>query len=197
MSAPPPVPIPPPPPVSQGFPKGCWIALIVALVLGVLAIPVIGILAGILLPAVSGIRKKAEEAKAGARAYELVSAAQLYFTEYRRFPAEGTEGDATLAAEGRIAAALGGDLSEVKPDGLNPRGIVFMVPDGSPAPVPVVSEVRDPWGHLYRIRLDTNYDNQVIDPETGAAIPNSVLVWSPGPDGIEETWEDNLKTWGE
>lgn len=56
---------------------------------------------------------------------------------------------------------------------------------------------RDPWGHPYIVTVDLDYDNRVLDPFNQAGInatmanarfiPQSVIVWSFGPDGKADT----------
>ncbi len=53
----------------------------------------------------------------------------------------------------------------------------------------------DPWGHPYRVLMDTNEDGLLKDPETGIQVKLKVLVWSAGKDGDFNTWQDNLKSW--
>ena len=61
--------------------------------------------------------------------------------------------------------------------------------------------VVDAWGNLYHIRMDTNGDGLIANPcpdevaEGRALLKQLVIVWSPGKDGKEETWEDNPKSW--
>jgi hypothetical protein len=56
-------------------------------------------------------------------------------------------------------------------------------------------------GKPYRIRLDTNSDQEVANPnpdEVAAGrptLPKRVIVWGAGKDGKWETWDDNPKSW--
>ena len=56
-------------------------------------------------------------------------------------------------------------------------------------------------GKPFRIRLDTNDDKQVANPnpdEVAAGrptLPKRVIVWGAGKDGKWETWDDNPKSW--
>lgn len=57
-------------------------------------------------------------------------------------------------------------------------------------------ELWDPWGNYFRVRYDSNFDNQIENPESpGSILPESIVVWSAGKDGDFETWKDNVKTW--
>jgi hypothetical protein len=59
----------------------------------------------------------------------------------------------------------------------------------------------DAWGTPYRIRLDTNNDKSVLNPnadqlaEGRTAIPTYVIVWSAGRDRDWDTWDDNPMSW--
>jgi hypothetical protein len=61
--------------------------------------------------------------------------------------------------------------------------------------------VVDYKGKPYRIRLDTNHDETLNNPnpEQAAAgrptLKARVLVWSAGKDGDWNTWDDNLMSW--
>ncbi len=61
--------------------------------------------------------------------------------------------------------------------------------------------VVDYKGKPYRIRLDTNQDETLINPNPDQAaagrptLKTRVLVWSAGKDGDWNTWDDNLMSW--
>lgn len=199
MNTPPPIPQEPTPPQApqkkDGFPKGCIIALIVAGVLALIAIPVIGFLASLALPAVNQGLGKAKEARVRSTMAQLSAAIANYQIEYRRFPVESSGEDVTLESRGRIMAALSGDPSEAGSEGMNPRQVTFYVPLSARSHSEDAHAQWDPWGYLYQIRIDSDFDNQVIDPSSGSPVTRSVIIWSAGPDGNEDTWEDNLKSW--
>ena len=62
-------------------------------------------------------------------------------------------------------------------------------------------EIVDGWGNYYKVKLDTDYNKELENPDTNGVedgltkLAKRVLVWSPGKDGKEETWEDNVKSW--
>ena len=61
--------------------------------------------------------------------------------------------------------------------------------------------VVDGWGNFFRVRLDMDGDGSIENPcldealEGRAKLKARVIVWSPGKDGNDETWEDNPKSW--
>ncbi len=54
------------------------------------------------------------------------------------------------------------------------------------------SGLRDPWGELLSIRLDTDLDGQVSTPY--GDVDQYVAIWSKGPDRDEDTGDD-IKSW--
>jgi len=196
-------------PPLQG--KGLAIAGIVTGGIGVFTgIFVIGIFASILFPAFSGAMQRAERAHAESTAYHVKNAISAYFTEYRHYPVREAAGDVTLDTDEELMDVLLGSDSQAGADGLNPRRIVLYTdrqakPDGHGGFRGGVTLdaagggiLLDPWGRPYRVRLDTDYDNRVENPDPDdpeRILPESILVWSAGPDGDFDTWEDNVKTW--
>jgi hypothetical protein len=58
-------------------------------------------------------------------------------------------------------------------------------------------QLLDPWGRPYLIRFDGDGDGYVADPATpGGRLARKIIVWSAGKDGDENTWEDNVTSWG-
>jgi len=62
-------------------------------------------------------------------------------------------------------------------------------------------EIVDAWGNYYKVKLDSDYNKELENPNTDQVaegrtkIMKKVLVWSPGKDGKEETWNDNVMSW--
>lgn len=174
-------------------------------------ISIIVVLAGLMFPAVSGALKKAEKTHAENTCYNLKNAITTYFTEYRKYPVQNTEdGDVVLRSDSTLMDVLLGADSEAT--GLNPRRISFysgkqakpmgggkyrkgvrLQPDGG-------GELWDPFGEFYFVALDSDYNNRVETPGWDTTtdsdfLPESVLVWSGGEDGDENTAKDNIKIW--
>ncbi len=162
--------------------------------LGVIAI--IATLAGLLLPVVAGVKKKAKIAQAGAEARSLAAAITAYQSLYGIFPCSDadakTGADKTYTTNSDIIIILldldaGVNAGHVR----NPQTHVFLnAKMGGSNVQPGIGpdyNFRDPWGNPYVITLDLNYDNRCTDAfysqPPGTDIPAPVLVWSLGPNG--------------
>ncbi len=56
----------------------------------------------------------------------------------------------------------------------------------------------DAWGTEFFLMWDANGDGVITHPDpaaNGASLPHPVLVFSAGPDGDADTWEDNVISW--
>lgn len=178
-------------------------------------IAIIGILAGLMFPAATGILKKAERTHAENTAYNLKNAISAYFTEYRKYPVEGGSASETevIQTDLDLMDILLGADSQKQSGGLNPRGIAFFT-DKAAKPMgggkfrkgitledDGGGELWDPWGEYYYVRMDLDYNNRTERPSWddtasgGQYLPESILIWSSGPDADESTSKDNIKTW--
>lgn len=169
------------------------IGCVILVVVGLVFVAIVGMLAAIAFPAFEKTKEKAKVAITSNHIRYLKSGLETYFTEYRRWPVEPEDGEDTdVRTEGKVMAVLSGKNSEAGPGGLNPRKVVFVASPEGASGDPVTL---DPWGRPYFVRMDTNSDNMVEDPSRPGTLNLSVLVWSAGPDGDAETWEDNVTSW--
>lgn len=150
-------------------------------------IAVIGILAGLIMTAVSASIKRGRETKASAEARNIATAWEAYLREYSVWPSGlgGTEGSAYELVNVATNLLAGAD----DPSGANPRRICFFEPSQR--------ELRDPWQHSYRYMLDLNYDGKITTP-WGEVIGRNVIVWSAGvnaDDSTEATRQDDRCSW--
>jgi prepilin-type N-terminal cleavage/methylation domain-containing protein len=56
----------------------------------------------------------------------------------------------------------------------------------------------DPFGSAYHVIVDEDHDGRVPDPDPKSKrkwLWQGVIVYSAGPDGNLETWEDNVRSW--
>lgn len=164
---------------------------------GVLLILIIAIVA-------RNVIRNVEKVHAESTAYVLKTAIANYYTEYRKYPVPDgiPESKGFLSDHGVMDVLLGKDTprkivfitglkAKSMGGGKYRKGFVFTLGGGG--------ELWDPWGNYYHIRLDLNLDGKVKNPlwdkSSGSAVlPESILIWSAGKDGIEGT-KDDINTW--
>ena len=167
-------------------------------------IAIIGILAGILIPVVSGAFKVAEENTARQQMNDLVGAVRSYFGEYQSMPVAYAKGDKAYKDNNGLVIKpllnIGTAAGQGKNFGVNYKGIVFIEFDTKTREAfDKSSTLLDPWGNAYEIGLDTDYDDKISAGTMSANQKDDirgtkVVVQSAGPDGEWGT-NDDLKTW--
>ncbi|MDB6134725.1 MAG: hypothetical protein JWM59_2968 [Verrucomicrobiales bacterium] len=96
--------------------------------------------------------------------------------------------------EGMKAAKARTGIRQAEAKGSNKWVSGLVVDDSAP-------EAVDGWGGYYRIRMDSNRDGEVANPNPDEAAAGRLrlstwaIVWSAGKDGKWETWGDNVKSW--
>lgn len=140
-------------------------------------IAIIGILAGMLLPAVTGMKRKAKIKVAQKEAQELAAAIAQYESTYSRFPTVAKTGglDVTFGLTGgneEVIAILRDTEIPAKNVNvghvLNPQRQNFLsaVKPARDTTSPGISAdgvYRDPWGNPYVISMDLNFDGNCED----------------------------------
>ena len=158
-------------------------------------IAIIAVLAGLLFPAVQSILDRAKKVQAKNDLIQIVTAVNAFYTEYGQYPLVGTVStpDSTYGTSGNKSDALFNEL-RAKAISLNTRQIQFISPpedatQTSPkGKIGSDNQFHDPWGNVYVIRIDADYDGQVSNPynaNTGAGpdkIRQGVIGWSVGKD---------------
>ncbi|QIF03174.1 hypothetical protein [Roseimicrobium sp. ORNL1] len=170
---------------------------IIALVLGVLG-------GAVLLSDFLSERNARGLRPARAQMQGLVLAVKAYQTEYSRLPAldspppteDNTQGYDTTSEKGRgiIKILTGEDESK------NPRNVPFFEPPArkkSGAGYTPENGLVDTWGTKgYVMILDYNSDGEISIPgHPGGRISSTVIIYSAGPDGDYNTWDDNITSW--
>lgn len=120
-------------------------------------IAIIGILVGIMLPAISGMKIKAQIKQAEAEAQALASGCRAYHTEYGEWPVDPANGGTWSSNNNTVVNALLASAAK------NPRKINFI--ESEPGKI-----WRDPFKSNYPYRVNINVN------------ANYVRVWSCGPD---------------
>lgn len=169
-------------------------------------ITIIGILATMAFPGAKGVLDKARAASAQNQALQVKQAIASYYTEYRRYPIQNAGGgESQVRTDSVLMDALLGADGNI----LNPRGISFFAGKkarGRKGGLIMNSNgggsLVDPWSLEFYVIIDTDYNDRVTAPFSKVGddgnndIPDSVIVWSTGPDGPEaDTIEDNITTW--
>jgi prepilin-type N-terminal cleavage/methylation domain-containing protein len=167
---------------------------------------IITILAGLLFPVVSVMKKKAREGKARIEAKQIESSVRQYYTEYGKWPhGNGEVNDYSYGAGGGYLENrhLMNVLRSINAAGnenftTNVRKIVFLdIPEKS---LDSSGNYLDPWGNQYEIVIDTGYNN-VATPHANqsyAAVTNKqILVFSKGANKIINTGSpsDDIRSW--
>ena len=169
-------------------------------------IAIIGILAAILMPAVSGAFRVAEENTARQQMNDLTGAVRAYFAEYQSMPvATSGKGDKSYREDNGtvVKPLLNIDTAAGKGKnfGINYKGKIFIEFDTKTREAfeKANSTLLDPWGNAYEIGLDLDYDDAIAAStmkanQSGVIRGAKVVVQSAGPDGEWGT-NDDLKTW--
>lgn len=165
-------------------------------------IAIIGILAAIILPALTGAMARADLGKARTEMSDISAAIRSYYGEYNRWPCPNNgQPDVTFHAaagdksrvdsQARVIDILRGvDTTN------NPKKIVFLsvakdsLEETDKDGVVYTSAdgfYLDPWGNPYVISMDTDFDNRCQIASIGVNSPSEILnarqvaVWSWGP----------------
>jgi type II secretory pathway pseudopilin PulG len=181
------------------------ISNIIHLLLTVIALAVI---IALIIPAISEIPgHRNPNSRAENTAFNLKNAISAFFVEYREYPLRSSGLDITADTRRELMDILLAAKNK-QSESRNPRAIAFYT-DKAAKPMENGrfqkgirlesdggGELWDTWGNHYRVRMDTDFDNQTESPESpGTLLPESILIWSAGKDGKFETWKDNVKTW--
>jgi len=156
-------------------------------------IAIIALLAGLLLPAISIVRRNAQITKARSMAQGLATAIQQYESEYGLLPCTAS-GDTVFGAGTNdsaydqmvaILAQVDGPGSASKDKG-NTRHIPFL---SVTKDYPTKGYV-DPWGHRFKVGMDTDYDNEVKSLAS-STLNGKVFVYSLGPDETDDSGNEH------
>ena len=156
-------------------------------------IVIIAVLMGISFPVFQSIQNQAKKTQAKNDVTQIVTAVNAFYTEYGKYPLPSTaSGDTKLPGD-----ALQQDLMDaLRNNGgtLNPRAIVFLSPPDAKNPSQPRSGIAnrgfyDPWGNLYFIAVDGDYDNIIAAAKHGYTdlneVRSGVIAWSYGLDGSQ------------
>ena len=151
-----------------------------------IVITIIAVLAGMAFPVTGAVMNSARKIQAKNDMANLVNAIKAYQLEYHQYPDMSTGSGDQVATNEAGSSALMNELL-----GDNPRRINFFEPKyvetarGGYFPSSAPSgtgALYDPWGNVYYVAVDRDYDNTLTDPDGGGTINRGVIVYSSGPD---------------
>lgn len=177
-------------------------------------ITIIGILASMAFPVITGVMEKARKVRVLATIKDLQVGIKGYQTEYNRYPAPaGADATIITGDSGKtfLAILLGSDSQT----SYNGRGIKFIeLPlakngRGGLVGTDVDSyQLVDEWGYPYTVVMDTDGDDRVMNPDTSnddpkisagssPQLPIGIIIYSRGPDGKdkEKPTKDDITSW--
>jgi prepilin-type N-terminal cleavage/methylation domain-containing protein len=158
-------------------------------------IAIIAILVGLLFPAFKAVQNQARQTQAKNDLTQIVNAVNAFYTDYGRYPISGTVDvtfgpggspttNQTLFTELRGCTAVTGSCPAIA--SINTRQIVFISPpdvknsasprSGIGTAAGNLGQYFDPWGSNYVIRIDGEYNNQVVNPYTANAGANPLQL---------------------
>ena len=150
--------------------------------------------------------QEANIARAKSDCIDIEQAVRNFQLDYSFLPFGGTgnspEEDMIVKSDNALISVLTGNEDAVNKrmiKYLNPRDAVGDKDSGYRNGIHSEggkSTIYDPWGNMYQIVIDYDYDNKIAHPfAKGEVIRNEVFVYSLGPDGkggSPETDKDNV-----
>lgn len=146
-------------------------------------ITIIAILMGLLFPVVGAARQSAQKAVAKSACTSIVVGITQFYTEYGIYPTGITSPTTTNTA--LMDILRGNDAGKTA----NPRKIPFFTykeakSQAKPRDGYKNGTLYDPWGKVYNVAFDDNYDNQTdVSDYGGKKLDVGAAVWSYGKDG--------------
>jgi prepilin-type N-terminal cleavage/methylation domain-containing protein len=161
-------------------------------------IAIIGILVGLLLPAIQMARQYARVVKAKAEVKQIETAWRAYYQEYQTWPTNtaltaDSNGDLKGPISGVLFNIMQGNNSDTAAAGNNPRNFAFMTfKNGGMNPWWTSSSPSNV--DYYYVKFDANFDNSIAlgdtfegvtttGPNGATAVRAPVVVWTINPNG--------------
>jgi prepilin-type N-terminal cleavage/methylation domain-containing protein len=155
-----------------------------------IVIAIIGILMGMLFPAMKGAIDAAKKAQAKNDATQIATAVIAYETEYGKLP---------LSTKITVDKALVDALAGIDTGTNNPRGIVFLDVQAAKKGKSGTnsSGFVDPWSTNtpYSIAMDIDYDNNISVSTNGAASGPSSLRKKVGVWNVNSNTRRQVRSW--
>ena len=176
-------------------------------------IVIIAILMGLAFPAFQAVQNQAKKTQAKNDLVQIVSAVNAYYTEYGKYPVTDTDQGTEKTFSGAnkqlmdiLRSIPGNDPAptDATTNKYNLRKIPFVQPPDVKTDTagnrrsgvsPADGNYYDPWGGIYFVRIDSDYDNQVANPYSqnagGASLRTGVIAWSTGKNQTGGTGDKN------
>jgi len=152
-----------------------------------IVITIIAVLAGMAFPVTGAVLRSARKIQAKNDMANIINAVKAYQLEYHTYPSitgasSGDQVAASVTNNASLMSALMGTSGSN-----NPRGISFLEPKHTSSARGGLDSSTgafyDPWGSVYYVQIDSDYDNTITDPSSGGgAINKGVIAYSSGSD---------------
>ena len=154
-------------------------------------VSILAILMGLIVPVFSHMKDNARRAMDKVTAKNLETAFRAYLDHYKTWPSSVGPGEVKIADA--LYQTLRGDKNSDNPD-----GITFYEFSNTNTSDKAVDSFWNPAEHdndrVYRALFDHDYDNKISI--NGKDIYRPVIVWGPGPDGINDSGtKDDITSW--
>lgn len=165
-------------------------------------ISIIAVLAGLLLPVASRVITNAQKVQAKSTEVQIVTSIKSFQTDYGRYPIPADappNTDICFGSQKPTVTELF-DILQADKQGdeatCNPRGVVYIelpkaknqTPGQSKNGLGADGMLYDPWGTIFLVGVDGDYDGQVNNPykKNAGIVPlrTAVIVYSWGPDKL-------------
>lgn len=159
------------------------------------------------------VMERAKKADAQAAAMAVYNGVDQYHTQYDYLPqpssaTKGTDCDTDTSAEELLISILLGKVEEQNSQRTNFLGDIKEASNksgkrfGGLVREEESNALVDPWGSYYKVTLDLDLDEKVLNPNDEDAangtkeLHKQCIVWSIGKDMNPKLWKDNVSTWG-
>ncbi len=162
-------------------------------------IAIIGILAGLLLPAVAAVKRFVRKVKARAEVEQMEGAWSVYYQTYQKWPSFATAEATAVPIDGAAATVLMGGNDA---DNNNRKRMQFMqfqsVTNGTPVNVWAILMPGLPIEQFkYYARFDLDYDNQItgLPDAWPEPVKRNVVIWTINPTVAEGHKDRIIGSW--